>query len=93
MNLIDVLFLAVALSIDATAVAFAYGMCFNEKRLKNSFSLAAFCGVFQGIMPIIGYFVAGTPSRYYDWTGLNKDKEKPILLDEIKKLMNYGMNI
>ena len=44
-------------------------------------------------MPIIGYFVAGTLSRYYDWTGLNKDKEKPILLDEIKKLMNYGMNI
>ena len=35
-------------------------------------------------MPIIGYFVAGTSSRYYDWTGLNKDK-KPILLDEIKK--------
>lgn len=57
MNLIDVLFLAVALSIDATAVAFAYGMCFNEKRLKNSFSLAGFCGVFQGIMPIIGYFI------------------------------------
>ena len=36
-------------------------------------------------MPIIGYFVAGTPNRYYDWTRLNKDKEKPILLDEIKK--------
>ena len=57
MNLIDVLFLAVALSIDATAAAFAYGMCFNEKRLKNSLSLAGFCGVFQGIMPIIGYFI------------------------------------
>lgn len=57
MNLIDVLFLAIALSIDATAVAFAYGMCFNEKRLKNSLSLAGFCGVFQGIMPIIGYFI------------------------------------
>jgi hypothetical protein len=39
-------------------------------------------------MPIIGHFVAGTPSRYYDWTGLNKDKEKPILLDEIQKTDN-----
>ena len=57
MSLIDILFLAIALSIDATAVAFAYGMCFNEKRLKNSLSLAGFCGVFQGIMPIIGYFL------------------------------------
>ena len=34
-------------------------------------------------MPIIGYFVAGTPSRYYDWTGLNKDKEKPILFEQL----------
>ncbi len=57
MTLLDILFLAVALSIDATAVAFAYGMCFSEKRLKNSLSLATFCGVFQGLMPIIGYFI------------------------------------
>lgn len=57
MSLIDILFLALALSIDATAVAFAYGMCFNEKRLKNSLLLATFCGVFQGIMPLIGYHI------------------------------------
>ena len=44
-------------------------------------------------MPIIGYFVAGTPSRYYDWTGLNKDKENQFYQMKLKKLMNYGMNI
>ena len=56
MNLIDILVLAFALSVDACAVSFAYGMCFREKRVKNSLNLAGFCGVFQGLMPIIGYF-------------------------------------
>lgn len=36
-------------------------------------------------MPVVGHFVAGTPSRYYDWTGVNKDKEKPILFEELMK--------
>ena len=36
-------------------------------------------------MPISGHFVAGTPSRYYDANGENKDKEKPILFDEIQQ--------
>lgn len=57
MNLIDILILAFALSVDACAVSFAYGMCFREKRIKNSLNLAGFCGIFQGLMPIIGYFV------------------------------------
>lgn len=25
--------------------------------------------------PVRGHFVAGTPSRYYDWTGVNHDNE------------------
>ena len=40
-------------------------------------------------MPITEHFVAGTPSRYYNWLGLNKDKEKSILLDEIQKTDNF----
>ena len=33
--------------------------------------------------PIKGHFVAGTPSKYYDWTGRNYDKEKPVLFEEL----------
>ena len=36
-------------------------------------------------LPAEGHFVAGTPSRYYDATGRNLSKEKPILFDEIKQ--------
>ena len=56
MSLIEILFLAVALSIDACVVAFAYGLVFKSQRTKNSLLLATFCGFFQGLMPVIGYF-------------------------------------
>ena len=34
---------------------------------------------------IRGHFVAGTPSRYYDFGGINQDDEKPILFEEIER--------
>lgn len=34
-------------------------------------------------LPIEGHFVAGTPSTYFDWTGLNHSKEKPILFEQL----------
>ena len=35
--------------------------------------------------PIVGHFFAGTPSQYYDWTGLAEPYSRPILLEEIEK--------
>lgn len=35
-------------------------------------------------LPVEGYFVAGTPSRYYDASGRNFSKEKPELFSEIQ---------
>lgn len=56
MSLFEILFLAVALSIDVCVVAFAYGLVFKSQRTKNSLLLSSFCAVFQGLMPIISYF-------------------------------------
>ena len=57
MVFLDILLYAVALSVDATAVNITNGVCykkFNHKRLAFAASLF---GLFQGIMPLIGYFV------------------------------------
>lgn len=35
--------------------------------------------------PIEGHFYAGTPSHYFDWTGLRTPYSKPILFEEIKE--------
>ena len=55
MNLIDILLLAVALGVDCLVVSFSQGLIFKSKRRINSAKLATGMGLFQGLMPIIGY--------------------------------------
>ncbi len=55
MTHIEIFLLALALSVDACAVSFTYGLTFRQNRFKNALLLAVFTGLFQGIMPVIGY--------------------------------------
>ena len=64
MSLFDIILLGIALGIDCLVVSFSQGLIFSEQRLKNSFMLAATMGLFQGIMPVIGYVGAGTLYGY-----------------------------
>ena len=59
MSYIEIFLLALALSIDACVVSFSYGLVFNEKKLNTPMLLASSTGFFQGIMPVIGYFLTG----------------------------------
>ncbi len=65
MNYIDVFFLAIALSIDATIVSFAQGLIFKENKIKFSLLLAFFVGFFQFLMPIIGWLFANSLYNYF----------------------------
>ena len=57
MSELEILFLALALSIDACVVSFSYGLAFEQNRIKNLLLLASFTSLFQGLMPCIGYFL------------------------------------
>ncbi len=57
MTYIEIFLLALALSVDACVVSFSYGLSFNQNRLKNAILLAVFTGLFQGLMPCVGYFL------------------------------------
>ena len=59
MGIIEILFLAVALSMDACAVAMTDGMSNPKMRVGKALLIALFFGVFQGLMPVIGYFITG----------------------------------
>ena len=59
MSYLAITLLAIALSIDACIVSFSYGLTFNENRTQNALLLACCTGLFQGLMPIIGYFLTG----------------------------------
>lgn len=52
--------LGLALAVDASVVAFSCGLTSREHQWKCPLKLAAVTGTFQGLMPTIGFFAAGT---------------------------------
>ena len=55
----EIILLALALSMDACAVAMTNGMCDAKMSWKRALLIGLFFGVFQMMMPVIGYYVAG----------------------------------
>lgn len=59
MNLLDIILIGIGLSMDAVCVSISNGICMKQSKLKHALSGACAFGIFQGIMPIIG-FLAGS---------------------------------
>lgn len=57
MDFFSLLLIAVALSMDAFAVAVSSGMICTFRSWQNTMKLSAFFGFFQFLMPLIGYFL------------------------------------
>ena len=49
--------LAVGLSMDAFAVAVCKGLAMKKMSWKNAVIVGLWCGTFQALMPVIGYFL------------------------------------
>ena len=53
------LFLAAcSLSMDALAIAIAIGLALSAPRLRHGLSVGAYFGIFQAVMPILGFLIA-----------------------------------
>lgn len=57
MSVIEILLLAVGLSMDAFAVAICKGLSMSKASLKNACIVGGWFGSFQALMPCIGYFI------------------------------------
>ena len=66
MSYVEIFLLSLALSVDACIVSFSYGLTFNQKRLKNATYLAMCTGLFQGTMPVIGYYLTGMVKSFIE---------------------------
>ena len=64
MSLVEIFLLAIALGIDCCVVSFSQGLIFKSQRVKNSLFLALTMGIFQGLMPCIGYTGADVIHKY-----------------------------
>lgn len=60
MNIIEIILLAVSLSMDAFAVALCKGLALKKINVKSCAIVGLWFGAFQGLMPMIGYFLGST---------------------------------
>lgn len=64
MSFIEILLIGIGLSMDAFAVALCKGLSMKKIDIKAGIIIAAFFGVFQAGMPLIGYFVCARFEKY-----------------------------
>lgn len=64
MNLFSLFLIAVGLSMDAFAVAVCKGLSLQKLTLKKALIVGLWFGVFQAVMPLIGYFVGTLFEEY-----------------------------
>ncbi len=67
MNLIDILLIGLALSMDACALTIANCTTYGKTLTKGKcLSMPIAFAIFQGVMPLIGYFVGSTFAKYLE---------------------------
>ena len=64
MNNLELVFIAVALSMDAFAASISKGLCLSKVSYKDSVIVGLFFGGFQLLMPLLGWLLAKSFSKY-----------------------------
>lgn len=57
MGLLEIILIAVSLAMDAFAVSICKGLSMKKMDCKKAIIIALYFGIFQGGMPLIGYFL------------------------------------
>lgn len=57
MSIIELFLTSLSLSMDAFAVSICKGLTNKKNKLKNSIIISLSFGIFQGLMPLIGYYL------------------------------------
>jgi putative Mn2+ efflux pump MntP len=65
--ILEIVLLAVTLSLDAFSVALSKGMTIKKYSFKHSLSCGLWFGFFQALMPLIGYFAFKLLSDNVSW--------------------------
>ncbi|MDR3244539.1 MAG: manganese efflux pump MntP family protein [Elusimicrobiota bacterium] len=71
MSLLEIIFIAIGLSMDAFAVSISLGLSVKKAALKQMIIAGFYFGLFQAIMPVAGFFLglnfAGKISAFDHW--------------------------
>src|SRR5690554_4044785 len=66
MGIFEIIIIGVALAMDATAIAISNGMVEVKMSFNKIFAIAFCFGIFQGLMPIFGYYFGNIFADYFD---------------------------
>lgn len=96
MEIIEIFVLGIGLAMDAFAVSICKGLSMQKMSIRKAIVIAIYFGIFQAIMPVIGYFLGNSLGiwiiKYNHWIAL-------VLLGAIginmikDALCNEGCNI
>ena len=101
MSYFEIFFIAIGLSMDAFAVSICKGLSLKKIELKNSLIVGFYFGLFQTIMPLIGYFLGSSLRNFIisidhwivfvllGFIGLNMIMEDD---NNSKKISNQGLD-
>lgn len=59
MDIFEIIFIGIGLSMDAAAVSISNGIAFPNMERRFKILMPVFFGLFQGLMPLFGYFAGG----------------------------------
>ncbi len=65
-EIVSIIALAVGFSADAFAVAVCKGLGVKKVKLTQGLTVGVWFGFFQALMPLLGYFVAGSILKYIE---------------------------
>ncbi len=66
MDIISLVFLSIGLTMDAFAVSICKGLAIRKTNIKSMCICGLWFGAFQGLMPIIGYFLGSSFRQYIE---------------------------
>ena len=64
MSILEIFILAIGVSMDAFAISICKGITIKKNINKNALTVGLWFGLFQGLMPLIGFFLMGTINKY-----------------------------
>lgn len=66
MDYLQLVILAIGVAMDAFAVSICKGITLKKDLNKSALIVGSWFGAFQGIMPLIGFFIMGAISKYIE---------------------------
>lgn len=69
MGIVELILLAIGLSMDAAAISATNGMCYKDMTKKQVLTIGLFFGGFQSLMPLLGYYAGSLFARPIELMG------------------------